>query len=136
MQKDVGQPFPTFNAATMSSTNTIYSNVSNILHKDSVGIELSWTGSPVGTFSVQVSNSYKPALAQTEGYGAPQSGTWTTLPLTDPLTGLTTLTRTTSVGSPIFINLNQLASACIQIVYTNSSGSGVLTGIITSKSLG
>lgn len=136
MQKDVSQPFLAFNAGAMASTNTIYSSISNILHKDTVGIELSWSGSPTGTFYVQVSNSYKPALAQSEGAGAPNNGNWTQVPLTDPVAGTTSLTTTTAAGNPMFLNLNQLGAAWIQIVYTNSSGSGVLNGTITAKSLG
>jgi hypothetical protein len=136
MQKDVSQPFHNFVAGAMASTNTIYSTISNILHKDSVAIQLNWTGTPVGSFYVQVSNDYKPALAQSEGCGAPNNGNWIQVPLTNPLTGSTALTKPTTDGNPMGINLNQLGWAWIQVVYTNSSGSGTLTGTITAKSLG
>lgn len=136
MQKDVCNPFPAFDSVPVSGTNTYFSTISNILHKDTVGIELSWTGAPVGSFYVQVSNSYKPALAQTEGYGSPKSGQWTQVPLFNPITGVTSTTKPTSDGNPMFMNLDQLGAAWIQVVYTNASGSGVLTGMFTAKSLG
>ena len=136
MQKDVGQPFNNLKDVSVSGTTTYYSAISNILHKDSVGIELSWTGSPVGTFSVWVSNSYKPALAQSEGNGPPSSGNWAQVPLTNPVTGVTALVASTGAGSPIFLNLNQLGSAWIQVTYTNASSTGVINSVITSKSLG
>ncbi len=136
MQKNVAQPFPTMSSVAVSSTTTYYSAISSILYQDTVGIELSWTGSPVGTFSVQVSNSYKPQLAQSEGSGAPNNGIWTLVPLVNPVTSVVSTTLSTSIGSPIFLNLNQLGAAWIQIVYINSSGTGTINAMITAKSLG
>lgn len=136
MRKDVSEPFQNIVAQTMTGTSQIFSSISNILHKDSVGVQLDWTGSPTGSFEIKVSNNYKPALAQSEGFGAPNNGTWISLAIENPLTGIVATTFSTGLGSPIAINLNQLAFAWLQVVYTNASGTGVLTGNITAKSLG
>jgi hypothetical protein len=59
----------------MASTNTIYSQIVDLSTMDNVGLEVSWTGTPSGTFSVMGSNSgsfftaltFDPALAQPSG---------------------------------------------------------------------
>jgi hypothetical protein len=138
MSKQVSEPFQNIApvANNMTGTSVINSTISNIVKRDTVGIHLSWAGSPTGTFQVLVSNDYKPQLTQTEGFGAPNSGTWVPVPITNPLTGLTALTVPTSLGSPIMLNLNQLGAAWIYVAYTNSAGTGTLTSTITAKSLG
>lgn len=62
-------------AGTMSGTNTIYTNIFGISVMDNIGIELTWTGTPTGTFQVMVSNSginfypltFSPSLTQPAG---------------------------------------------------------------------
>lgn len=62
-------------AGPMASTNTIYSQIVDVATMDNVGLEVSWTGTPSGTFSVLGSNSgsfffaltFNPALAQPSG---------------------------------------------------------------------
>lgn len=136
MLKEVTQPYQNFTNAVMTGTTTLTSPVTSILHKDTVQVQLQWTGSPVGTFQIQACSDYKPALAQTPGFGAPNSGTWSTLPVQDPTTGTTYTSVPTSAGSPISVNLTQLGHTSIQVVYTNTSGTGTLNGFITAKSLG
>lgn len=90
----------------MSGTNTIYSQIINISTKDNVGLEVTWTGTPTGTFSVMGSNSginfyaltFNPTLAQPAG----------------------------SAGGYI-VNINQFPWVYIMLQYVNSSGSGILT---------
>lgn len=135
-QKAVSEPFQIFAAASMTGTATVNSPVSNILRRDTVAIQVQWSGSPTGTFQAFVSIDYKPALTQTEGFGAPNNGTWTPVPLTNPLTGVTSLTAPTSLGSPIMLNLNQLGQPWIYVAYVNSAGSGTLDGFMSAKSLG
>lgn len=73
---------------------------------DNVNLEVTWTGTPTGTFEVLTSNSginfypltYNPALAQPVG----SAGGYT-------------------------INNTQLSAKYILLRYTNSSGSGTLT---------
>jgi hypothetical protein len=101
-------------SGTMSSTNTIYSQIIPISKMDNVGVQLDWTGTPTGTITVQVSNNgnifhaltFNPALAQPSGSAA-----------------------------GLCINLNQLSFRYIIIQYVNASGSGTLTGSGQAKDL-
>lgn len=98
-------PSGTVNGA-MASTNTIYSQIIDLSRMDNVGLEVTYTGTPTGTFQVMVSNSginfyaltFNPALAQPAG----------------------------SAGG-YAVNMNQLPFRYIMLQYTNTSGTGVLT---------
>lgn len=118
------------NNQTMTGTNVLTSVVSNVWYKDSVAIQLQWTGTPTGTFVVQGSLDYNPQLAQNSNQsGAPNNGTWTSLVLSS------TPAASGSSGQAL-INLNQLGFPYIRTQYTNASGTGVLTGFLSAKSLG
>lgn len=73
---------------------------------DNQGLEVTWTGTPTGTFQVMVSNSginfyaltFNPGLAQPSGS-----------------------------ASGYAVNLNQLPFKYVMLQYTNASGSGSLT---------
>lgn len=104
------------------SAASITSDVTDIQFLDNVGLQLQWTGSPVGTFSVQVSADY--AISSITG-AVTNPGTWSTLPPAP----------TTASGSPIYIDLNQLSAPFVRVVYTKTSGSGTLQGYITAKAL-
>lgn len=90
----------------MASTNVIYSQIIEKSRIDDINLELTWTGTPTGTFEIMVSNSgvnfyaltFNPALAQPAGS-----------------------------ASGYDINLTQLSSKYIMLKYTNASGSGNLT---------
>jgi hypothetical protein len=109
-----GNSYPSGTAAgTMSSTNTIYTNILGISVMDNVGIELTWTGTPTGTFQVMVSNSginfyalsgFNPSLTQPSG----------------------------SAGGT-YIQLSPIAARYMFIQYTNSSGTGTVTAYTESK---
>ena len=98
----------------MSGTNTIYTQIVDVSRIDNCGLEVTWTGTPTGTFTVQVSNSginfyaltFSPALAQPAG----------------------------SAGG-YAVDLNQLPFKYFMLQYTNSSGSGVLTVYAQVKDL-
>ncbi len=98
----------------MASTNTIYSQILDISKMDNCGLEVTWTGTPTGTFSVMVSNSginfyaltFNPALTQPSG----------------------------SAGG-YAIDLNQLPFKYMNLQYVNSSGSGSLTVYAQMKDL-
>lgn len=133
MSKSVTDPYPVFSAAlgnqTMTGTNVLTSVVTSIKHRDTVAYQLQWTGTPAGTFGVQVSNDYNPGLPESaQGSGALNNGTWTDVTLTP--------TPTTSGNTSGTINLTQLGSVNVRCIYTNASSSGVLTGFISAKSLG
>lgn len=81
---------------------------------DNQGLEVTWAGTPTGTFQVLVSNSginfyaltFNPALAQPSGS-----------------------------ASGYAVNLNQLPFKYMMLQYTNSSGSGTLTAYGQQKDL-
>lgn len=136
--KNVTPPFQVFSASlgnqTMTGTNVLTSAVTAILYRDNVSYFVSWTGTPNGTFQVQGSIDYNPGSPQDLGVGgAVNSGTWTTINAVDG-SGNTPVAS----GSPgqILFNLSHLSFPFIRLIYTNSSGSGTLTGWITAKSVG
>lgn len=101
-------------AGTMSSTNTIYTNILDLSRYDNSGLEVTWAGTPTGTISVMCSNSginfyaltFDPVLAQPAG----SSGGY-------------------------LINLNQLPFRYMFVQYVNSSGSGSITVYAQQKDL-
>lgn len=130
-QKRVLLPSKTITDGDMSAAS-ITSLVTEIQYLDDVGIQLNWTGSPVGTFAIQVSADYKrydPTRKMTA------AGLWTPLVLTywDGAAFVTSTSVPTSVGSPIFLDLALLSAPFIRVVYTKGSGSGTLQCTITGK---
>lgn len=103
------------------SLASITSTVTNIEFLDNIAVQLTWSGSPVGTFQIQVSLDYN----QDNNGNVLAAGNWV------PLTLGTSLS--TSVGSPIFVDMNQLSAPWIRIVYTRTSGSGTLNALISAK---
>ena len=101
------------------STTSITSAITNIQFLDNVGIQFNWTGSPTGTFSIQVSADY----AQDNNGNVTNPGNWAPLNLSMSTTG----------GSPLYADLNQLSAPWIRAVYTRSAGSGTLQVFITAK---
>lgn len=99
-------------SGTMSSTNTIYTNILGLAQIDNHGVEITWTGTPTGTISVMVSNSgknfyaltFNPSLAQPSG----------------------------SAGGYV-IALTGIPFKYLFIQYTNASGSGNITAYGQSK---
>lgn len=128
MLKEITPVNKIFVNASMSGTIAATSLISNIAYKDSVAYQYVWTGTPSGTFDVQGSVDYNPGQPQSNG--AFNAGTWTSL-VFSPIPQ-----ATGSGSSNVLINMNQLAFNYIKTVYTNSTGSGVLTGSLVAKSLG
>ena len=92
---------------TMASTNTIYSQIIDISRMDNCSLDVSWTGTPTGTFAVLVSNSGNSPFSA--------------------------LTFSPSLGQPsgsaafMTVSLNQLPYKFLCLRYANASGSGVLS---------
>jgi hypothetical protein len=91
---------------------------------DNVGVELSWTGTPTGTFSVEVSVSYE----QDSQGNVINAGSWNALTLNP------TPVASGAAGS-YYISLNQIEAPWIRIKYTRTSGSGTLTSYIATKEI-
>lgn len=114
-------------------TGSLTGTVTNINNLDNVGIQLNWTGSPTGTFSVQVSADY----AQDTNGNVTNTGHWVSLILTywNGSAFTTTATVPASVGSPIFLDLDLLSAPWIRVIYTTASDAGTLNAFVTAKGL-
>ena len=90
----------------------VTSDATNILHLDRIGYQVAWTGTPVGTFSVEVSND---------------SVTWAAVVLSPAVA---------AAGSAdnAFIDVES-AAKFMRIKYTAGSSTGTLNIHITGKSI-
>lgn len=113
-------PFHIIQAASMVSAVT--SVAQNIQNQDNVGVQLVWSGSPMGLFDFQISND---AFITSNGQII-NPGTWTSLPLSPTIT---------AVGSPdiAFIEFNQMTCIFMRIIFNPAGGSGTLDAYISAK---
>lgn len=121
--------FHSISATSMAATVT--SPVTDIQFLDNIGIEFDFTGAPVGSFQVQVSASY----SQDMNGNVQNVGSWSPVVVNywDGTAMVTATAIPTSVGSPVYIDLNQLSSPFLRVVYTRVSGSGTLDCYLTAK---
>lgn len=114
-------PFPVIVNGNMASS--IISDVTVIQNTSMVSYDISWTGTaPVGTMSVQVSNTY----SQNADGSVRNAGNWTTLTLSAP----TPVSGATGNG---FIDVDATGSYAIRLVYTRASGTGTMNATISGK---
>lgn len=108
------------NGASLAAT---YTSPIQVLHmQDNLGIQLNWTGTPTGTFAFQVSADY----AQTQEGTVQNPGHWVTLTVTPTISAA-------GSADQAYVDLNQLSSQWVRIVYTRTSGSGTLDVWTTAK---
>lgn len=104
-------------ASQIISAPTIIQNLSMISY------DISWTGAaPVGTMSIQVSNSY----SQNPAGGTSVAGNWTTL----TLSAVPAVSGNTGNG---FIDVDATAGYAVRCVYTPTSGTGTMQIIANGK---
>ena len=108
------------------SLPTITSAVTNIEFLDNIGVQLEWSGAPVGIFQIQVSIDYN----QDSFGNVLNAGTWVPIIFPSPISGSDI---PTSSGSPIYIDMNQLSAPWIRVVYNGASGTGTLNAWIAGK---
>lgn len=84
-----------------------------------------WTGSPTGTFTVEVSNDFVPSPIGVIPKDS-DTGTWVTL-------ALSATVAATGSGSSAFIDIDTIGATWIRLKYTRSSGTGVLNATISGK---
>jgi len=102
------------NSGVMTGVNTLSSNPTKVENIDNIGLQVDWTGTPTGVFSVLCSIdgvnyhalTFNPVLAQPAG----------------------------AAGGYI-ISVNQQPFEWLQVQYTNTSGVGVLNVWILGKDL-
>ncbi len=103
--------------ASITSLPSIITNLSLMSY------DISWAGTaPVGTMSVQVSNSY----SENVDGSVRNAGSWTTVALSSP----TSVSGSTGNG---FIDVSQMGASAIRLVYTRVSGTGTMQAIFTAK---
>lgn len=104
----------------MSGTSTITSQITEIRGFDNLSYEADFSGTPVGTFSVSVSNSYDPITNP--------NAVFVILPLSP--------TPVASGSSGVIgIDINQSGFKYIKLTYTNTSGAGTLSAFISGKAI-
>lgn len=117
---------PLINGTSMA---TSFNGPATIINRlPGISYDLSWTGTPTGTFAVQVSNTY----SQNADGSVANAGNWTTLP-TSSFTG-TYPAPSGSTGNG-FLDIVGTEAYAIRLVYTASSGSGNLTVLVNAKVL-
>ena len=87
---------------------------------DDVFFDCEFTGDLIGTFTVQVSASYDPVTNPSAVF----------IPVT-----LSPVPVTAGTPGQVGINMNFMGSNYIQIIYTNTSGTGVLNVWCNGKAL-
>lgn len=104
----------------MSGTSTLTSQITEIRGFDNIAYEVDFSGTPIGTFTVEVSNSYDPITNP--------NATFVVLVLSP--------TPVASGSSGVIgIDINQSGFKYIKLTYTNTSGSGVLQAYISGKAI-
>lgn len=100
----------------------VTSDVVEIRQQDNVGVQLNWTGSPVGTFYFQVSMDYMKDIYN----NVVNPGNWVTLTVTPGIA---------ASGTPdsAYVDLNQLSAPYLRVIYVASSGTGSVDILISAK---
>jgi len=104
------------------SQASITSPVTNIANLDNIGIQLNFTGSPTGTFQIQISADYN----QDYQGNVENPGNWV------PMVFSTPPVASGSAGS-VYLDIAELSAPWIRVVYVRASGSGSLQAWITGK---
>lgn len=105
-----------------SMASSIISTVVEIKNQDNIGVQIQWTGVPVGTFSVQVSMNF---FEDING-NIVNPGTWISLPLSPAIAAA-------GSADSAYVDLNQLSAPYVRVVYTRTSGTGTLNVMINGK---
>lgn len=103
-----------FNAQAVSSTTVYHSPSTDINQLHNLGLDVRFTGTPTGTLTVECSNDNVTFTA---------------------LTFSPALTQPSGSALNILIDLNQVPFRYLRTSYTNSSGSGTLTTLLSGKDL-
>lgn len=112
--------FQFISAGDMSSNIT--SQAVSIKNQDDIGIQLNWTGTPVGTFAVQVSVDH----SEDSRGNVLNAGNWVSLALSANIAA-------SGSADQAYIELTQLSAPWIRVVYTAGSSVGTLNGFVVAK---
>lgn len=98
----------------MAATNTIYSQIVDVSKMDNIGLQVDWSATAVGVFSVMGSNNGTKFHA---------------------LTFIPVLAQPAGVAGGMIIDLNQFPWKYVMLQYVNASGAGILTASGQNKDL-
>lgn len=115
---------PLINAQSMATS--FNGPPTNIQGLSGIGYDLVWTGTPTGTFQVQVSNTY----SQSPTGVVINPGSWNTLPSTSFTGNYPAPSASSGFG---FLDVVQTEAAWIRLQYTAVSGVGTLTVLPSGK---
>ena len=119
------KPFKVLSSGDMSQAS-LTSAITAVQMVDNISYQFVFTGTPTGTFTIQVSADYAPGTGPNSEPINP--GHWDTLPITPALLALGT-------DGSIFVDLNQMGCPWIRAVYTKTSGTGTVDMFITAKAI-
>lgn len=106
-------------------SGNLTSDVTDIRYMDNISIQLVFTGTPTGAFSVEGSLDYNRPDPTT---GVTNPGTWTAMSFTTPPVA-------SGAAGTILLDLNQLSFPFIRVTYTAGSGSGTLQCWVSGKAV-
>lgn len=117
---------PIINGASMATSITGPATIIQML--PGISYDIAWTGTPVGTLQVQVSNTYQ----QNSDGSVKVAGNWSTLPPSS-FSG----TYPIPAGSPGngFLDVVGTEAYAVRLTYTAASGTGSLTVVAAGKVL-
>lgn len=108
-------------ANNMTGVVALTSQVIDMRTMSQSSVQLQWTGTPTGTFSVQSSLDYS---ASPQG-NILNAGTWTDI-------GISVTSPSGSAGGAI-VDMSLTGLPYLRMVYTNVSGTGTLQALIFAK---
>lgn len=115
---------PIINGVSMTSSITGPATI--IQRLPGISYDISWTGNPTGTFSVQVSNTYQ----QGPNGQILNAGYWNTLP-SSSFSG--TVPAPSGSSGNGFLDIVGTEAYAIRLTYTAVSGTGLLTVVPCAK---
>lgn len=110
------------------SLSSLTSPVTNIQFLDNIGIQINYSGSPVGKFNVQVSADY----AQDSQGNVTNAGNWASISFL-VFSGSITDISVPGSTSPIYLDITQISAPWIRVIYTKTSGTGTANVFLTAK---
>lgn len=119
------QPLAFTPNSTMTGSATIKSLAFYMGKFSGCSFQAVWSGTPTGTFKIMVSNDFQPAANGSQVNPA-NAGTWTDL-------GVTVPSNPAGSASNTFIPVYASCAYWIQLWYTNSGSTGVLSGTFVGK---
>lgn len=105
-----------------SMATSITSPIVEVRNQDNVGIQMHWTGTPVGTFAFQVSMDHQQDM---EG-NVTVAGNWITIPVSPAITA-------SGSADDAYVDINQVSAMYFRLVYTRTSGTGTLDAYVAAK---